>query len=121
LDGSLSDELLKVHKSYFEIIQNLSSKKLVKSFSHITGGGIEGNTKRLLKEDLKLRIDWETWERPQIFELIQSVGNVPESDMQSTFNLGIGLVFIIPQIQHNKLIDLVKLHEYSYYEIGEVI
>ena len=121
LGQSLGEELLRVHTSYIDLIQNTIKQVDVHGISHITGGGIEGNTKRLLKEDLKLRIDWETWERPQIFELIKSVGNVPEPDMKLTFNLGIGLVFIIPQIQHNKLIDLVKLHEYSYYEIGEVI
>ena len=122
LGHTLGDELLKVHNSYLNLIQDAIEQQLdIHGIAHITGGGIEGNTKRLLSNGLNLHIIWDSWERPQIFNLIQSIGNVPESDMQSTFNLGIGLVFIVPQSNYNKLVELIKLHNYGYYNIGEII
>ena len=48
--------------------------------SHITGGGIVDNTRRILGEGQDLKIDWNCWERPPIFKLIQELGNVPEDE-----------------------------------------
>lgn len=94
LDQTIGEELLSVHKSYLDLITKLKGIKGVKGFSHITGGGIIGNTKRILPEGLKLSVDWNSWARPNIFKLIQKTGNVPEEDMRATFNLGIGLITV---------------------------
>ena len=94
LNLTLSEELLKVHKSYLNLITELKKNEKVQGFSHITGGGIIGNTKRILPKGLGLDIDWESWDRPAIFSLIQNLGNVPEEDMRATFNLGIGLIAV---------------------------
>jgi phosphoribosylformylglycinamidine cyclo-ligase len=82
----LSDELLRVHKSYFNVIHSALNNFKVKSISHITGGGIEGNTRRVIPKGLKMEIFWDAWERPSIFDIIQKAGNVPEADMRRTFN-----------------------------------
>jgi len=95
LKCKLGYELLRVHKSYLKIIQSSLKMFNIKSISHITGGGIEGNTKRVIPKIRKLSIDWKSWKKPAIFDIIKTVGSVPESDMKKTFNLGIGLVFII--------------------------
>lgn len=95
LDRSVGEELLQVHRSYLEIISKLKEIEGVNGFSHITGGGIVGNTKRILPDGLKLDVNWESWERPAIFKLIQKTGNVPEEDMRATFNLGIGLIGVV--------------------------
>lgn len=95
LDCSVGEELLKVHKSYLQLISELKEIEGVNGFSHITGGGIVGNTKRILPDGLKLDIDWNSWQRLPIFNLIQKTGNVPEEDMRATFNLGIGLIAIV--------------------------
>lgn len=94
LDETIGEELLHVHRSYLHLITELKEMEGVNGFSHITGGGIVGNTKRILPEGLKLDIDWESWKWPAIFNLIQKTGNVPEEDMHATFNLGIGLVIV---------------------------
>lgn len=94
LENSVGEELLMVHKSYLQLISKLKEVDGVNGFSHITGGGIVGNTKRILPEGLKLSIEWESWERPAIFKLIQKTGNVPEDDMQATFNLGLGMIAV---------------------------
>lgn len=95
LSCTISEELLKVHKSYLSLIQSLKKITGVHGFSHITGGGIVGNTKRILPGDLQLSINWDSWERPPIYSLIQHLGNVPEDDMRATFNLGIGLICVV--------------------------
>ncbi|TVQ04031.1 MAG: phosphoribosylformylglycinamidine cyclo-ligase [Balneolaceae bacterium] len=94
LNQNIGEELLKIHKSYLPLISSLKEIDGVNGFSHITGGGIVGNTKRILPEGLKLSVKWESWERPAIFKLIQNTGNVPEEDMRATFNLGIGLIAV---------------------------
>lgn len=95
LSRTVGDELLQVHKSYLKVISELKEVDGVHGFSHITGGGIVGNTKRILPGSLKLDVDWKSWKRPAIFDLIQKTGNVPEEDMRATFNLGIGLIAVV--------------------------
>jgi phosphoribosylformylglycinamidine cyclo-ligase len=104
LGSTVGDELLKVHRSYLSLITDLKDLGGVNGFSHITGGGIVGNTKRILPEGLKLDINWKGWKRPAVYELIQEIGNVPEEDMQATFNLGIGLIAVVSESE----VDTVK-------------
>lgn len=114
LDRTIGEELLQVHRSYFGVISKLKEMDGVNGFSHITGGGIIGNTKRILPEGLKLDVNWESWDRPAIFTLIQKIGNVPEEDMRATFNLGIGLIAIVSK-------TAVAEVEEVCYEIGEEV
>jgi phosphoribosylformylglycinamidine cyclo-ligase len=95
LGGTLADALLAVHRSYYPVIWPLLEKGIVNGLSHITGGGIEGNTNRVVPKDLTLTIDWDSWQWPALFSLIQKQGNVPVEDMRRTFNLGIGLCIIV--------------------------
>jgi phosphoribosylformylglycinamidine cyclo-ligase len=87
--------MLAIHKSYLPIIRKLRDLRGVNGFSHITGGGIMGNTKRVVPDGLTIDVDWDAWERPPIFKLIQDIGNVPEEDMRATFNLGVGLITVV--------------------------
>jgi phosphoribosylformylglycinamidine cyclo-ligase len=95
LGMTVAESLLRVHKSYLKPVLPLVEKGLLRGISHITGGGIEGNTKRILPEGTKLDIDWSAWERPAIFNLIQKSADVPEDDMRRTFNLGIGMILAV--------------------------
>lgn len=102
LNSTLGETLLNIHRSYLAHITRLKSTEGVRAFSHITGGGIEGNTKRVLPGGHSLSVDWASWERPPVFDLIQREGSVPEDDMRATFNLGIGLVVIVdPEIEES--------------------
>ena len=109
-DTTIGDELLKVHKSYLPLITNLKENLPIKGFSHITGGGIVGNTKRILPEGTSLKIDWSAWEMPEIFKLIQNTGKIKDDEMRSVFNLGIGLIAVISK---NDVSELFKLSEES--------
>jgi phosphoribosylformylglycinamidine cyclo-ligase len=95
LGCTIGEALLRVHRSYLTCVKPLLSRFPIQGMSHITGGGIEGNTMRIVPRGLALGVDWKAWERPPIFKLIQKVGDVPEDDMRRTFNLGIGLILIV--------------------------
>ena len=120
LGGTIGEALLKVHRSYLSCVRPLLPTHTVKGVSHITGGGIEGNTLRIMPKGLGLKIDWKSWDRPAIFKLIQKVGDVPEGDMRRTFNLGIGMILIVDQREIDSLLrTLWKLKEHPVV-IGEV-
>lgn len=97
LGSTLGEALLSVHKSYLPAVRPLLEADLVHGLSHITGGGIVGNTKRVLPAGTALEIDWEAWEIPPVFRLIQHTGTVDDESMREAFNLGIGLVMIAPE------------------------
>lgn len=120
LDGTIGEELLKVHRSYLSAIKLMKNGLNVKGMSHITGGGIEGNTKRILPEGRTLNIDWKSWDWPAIYQIIQKEGNVPVEDMRRTFNLGIGILFAVEKADMNQALNLLKDAGESPLVIGEI-
>ncbi len=121
LGSDLADEMLRVHKSYLPIIKKLRNIEGVHGFSHITGGGIEGNTNRILPEGSSLQIDWESWQRPPVFQLIQNLGNVPEEDMRRTFNLGVGLIAAVSAESVDQITDFPKKAGEEVFKIGKIV
>src|SRR6056297_3447042 len=117
---TIGEELLTIHKSYLGLISSLKEIKGINGFSHITGGGLISNTKRVLPEGLDLDIDWDSWGRADIFKLIQETGNVPEEDMRRTFNLGIGLVAIVSSDALDEVNEKAYLIDEEPVEIGRV-
>ena len=121
LGKPLGEALLAVHRSYFPTIQAMMASINVHGFAHITGGGIAGNTSRILPEGLSLRIDWNIWVVPPIFSLIQKSGNVDTDDMRRTFNLGVGLVAVVPPQEVDRAMGVMIGHGERAFVIGEVI
>lgn len=120
LGCTLADELLRVHSSYQHAINLLKHKAYLHGMSHITGGGIEGNTYRILPDNLKLKIDWKSWEPLEIFQVIQGIGNVTSEEMRKVFNLGVGFVFIIDNKFIDETKDTLKKKNIHSFIIGEV-
>tara|TARA_B100000686_G_scaffold355314_1_gene472489 strand:+ start:2172 stop:3218 length:1047 start_codon:yes stop_codon:yes gene_type:complete len=94
-DQTLGDLVLSPTRIYVRSIMALLASVKVAGIAHITGGGLIGNIKRVLPEGLEAQIDRTAWALPQIFEWLQSMGNISDLEMQKTFNCGIGLVVII--------------------------
>jgi len=118
--ASVGEALLKVHRSYLDAIQALIAEDLATGFSHVTGGGIEGNTRRILPDGLALEVDYDAWSRPGLFRLIQEVGEVPEEDMRRTFNLGVGLVAVVPEDKKARAKTVLGALGEPAFEIGHV-
>ena len=94
MNETIGEALLHVHRSYLNNVKPLIEKQLLTGISHITGGGIIGNTSRIMPKDCELDIDWNSWENLPIFELIQKTGNIRDEEMRKAFNLGIGMILI---------------------------
>ncbi len=95
LGMSVGEALLAVHRSYLNVVFPLLADNKILALSHITGGGIVGNTSRVLPEGRSLDINWDSWEWPAVFRLIQQSGSVSDEEMRHVFNLGIGLIMIV--------------------------
>jgi phosphoribosylformylglycinamidine cyclo-ligase len=121
LTRTLADELLKVHKSYLRPIQKLHEAKLLKGAAHITGGGLTDNVPRILPADTGVEIDVHSWPRQPIFEILRTLGNIPEDDLRRTFNLGIGMVFIVSPGKIGFVSQILKKLREPFHEIGRVV
>ena len=121
INSTIEDELLKIHRSYLYILNDILKSPWLKSLSHITGGGIIENTHRVLNSNQDLSINWDAWEWPQIFKLIQDVGNINDEDMIRPFNLGIGMVLIIDKNYLSTLKDHLDNQNEKFIVLGEVI
>jgi len=120
LGCTVADELLKVHRSYLCAIQSLHARGLLRGAAHITGGGITDNTPRALPAGLAAEIDTASWKIPAVFELLRSLGDIPEDDYRRTFSLGVGMILVVPKArlaQARKLLD--RLGE-PHWRIGRV-
>jgi phosphoribosylformylglycinamidine cyclo-ligase len=105
LGETVGEALLAVHKSYLSEIKPLIGDPGVKGLSHITGGGLLGNTQRILPEGLSLQVDWTAWDMLPIFQVIQNVGEVADEEMRRAFNCGIGFVVVTDQANADRLTE----------------
>ncbi len=121
LGSTIGEVLLAVHRSYVRPVKKVLEQFPVQALSHITGGGIVGNTTRVLPRKLALSIDRNAWKRPPIFSLIQRKGDVPEDDMRKTFNLGIGLVMIVRKAIADNVLRVLRRHHEHPIVMGEVV
>ncbi|MBV8906267.1 MAG: phosphoribosylformylglycinamidine cyclo-ligase [Acidobacteriia bacterium] len=121
LPGTLSSELLKIHRSYLAPIQALHQAKLLKAAAHITGGGLTDNIPRVLPRHCAVELDPLSWPRQPIFDIIQDLGGVPEDDFRRTFNLGVGMVLIVAAKKIGFVSQELKRLGEIFYEIGHVV
>ena len=94
--GKPMPELLTPTTIYAKQIDELLDEIPIVGMAHITGGGIEENTNRIMPEGLKAHIDWNSWRLPDVFSKIMLAGEIPEEEMKRVFNMGIGYVLIVP-------------------------
>ena len=118
---TVGEVLLDVHRSYLAAIRMLIGAGLGRGFVHVTGGGIPGNTVRVIPEGLSFEVDYASWTRPAVFKLIQSLGGVPEDDMRRTFNLGIGLICIVPHERAEEARTMLEQQGETAHIIGKVV
>lgn len=121
LGMTLGEALLTPTKIYVMAILKLLENVQVKGISHITGGGFYENMPRMLREDVSLKIQKDSYPVLPIFKLIQKVGNIPERDMYNTFNMGIGMAVIVRKEEVKKAIKILEEQGEKAYVIGEVV
>lgn len=123
LGMTVGEALLKVHVNYSVPVLDMLSKGIdIRGIAHITGGGFIENIPRVLPKDLDAEINLNTWPMLPIFPYMQKLGDVPTEQMYRVFNMGIGLILIVPQSEKEKIEIMLKNYpEFSIYEIGKII
>ena len=120
-DCSVGDELLKPHKSYVNIVKALLEAGVkISGMAHITGGGLVENVPRILPKGTCAVINKNAIDVLPVFKFIQEKGNVDEQDMWRTFNMGIGLVVVIPLSERAKAVKILEKHKQKFREVGSI-
>jgi phosphoribosylformylglycinamidine cyclo-ligase len=113
-------ELMTPTTIYAPLVVDLIKQFSILGMSHITGGGIPENLPRCLPEGLRVDVDYDSWERPEIFKKIATAGDISEEEMRNTFNLGIGYCLVV----HPETVTDIQLRIYEKglksWVIGEV-
>ena len=92
--GTVAEALLAVHQSYAAAVTPILDR--VHGLAHITGGGIPGNLVRVLPAGCEAVVDPSSWELPPLFATLQQAGGISTDEMREVFNLGVGLIAVIP-------------------------
>ena len=116
LGTTVGEALLTTHSSFLPELGSLLDSGMIKGLAHITGGGFVENIPRILPEGVSVEIKRGSWPEPPIFGLMQKLGNVSESEMFRTFNMGIGMVLICSQFDA----DAIAHQLHGGFDIGAV-
>ncbi|GGN05242.1 phosphoribosylformylglycinamidine cyclo-ligase [Thermus composti] len=117
LGESLKEALLRPHRAYLEEFRLLQEAGVeIHAIAHITGGGLPENLPRALPEGLGAEVVRGSWPIPPIFPYLQRLGGIPEEEMYRVFNMGLGLILILPEGEAEKALDLVEG-----YRVGRVV
>jgi len=124
LGCSLGEELLRPTRIYaaaaVALLNHYRVKHVIHGIAHITGGGLPGNIVRILPRGTRALLRKNTWPRPPIFDIIRKLGRIDEDEMFRVFNMGIGMVIIVPPYNAGVVIRILKRHGHTAHMIGEI-
>ncbi len=120
LGSTLGEELIKPTTIYVPTIISLIRDLPIQGIVHITGGGIDENIIRVIPKACKAIVNKNGWEIPPVFKMLQKEGNVPDSEMQRTFNNGIGMVIVVPELSAQDVMDRLSAMNQEAFFIGEI-
>lgn len=117
---SLGEELLEPTKIYVKSLLPLVKDGLIKGMAHITGGGITNNLPRILPEGRDAAIALGSWPVLPIFEFVRELGAIPEDEMLTTFNMGVGMIVVAAPGDEAKVAAALESAGEKAYPIGEI-
>lgn len=117
---SLGEALLTPTNIYVKPVLDLLSKVKVKGIAHITGGGFYENIPRALPKGMEAVIDTKAITAPPIFNFLQKTGNIPQKEMFSTYNMGVGMCAVVNKTDANLAVEILKANGQNAYVLGEV-
>ncbi|WP_411343877.1 phosphoribosylformylglycinamidine cyclo-ligase [Paenibacillus sp. WLX1005] len=116
----LGHVLLEPTRIYVKSCLALQQAVQVKGMAHITGGGFIENIPRMLPDDVNVDIEYGNWPILPIFQLMQAKGGISNRDMFTTFNMGIGMVIVVPAEQAEQALSVLQEQGEEAYLIGNV-
>jgi phosphoribosylformylglycinamidine cyclo-ligase len=120
LDKTIGMEMLEPTKIYVKPLLNLFKNFNIKGLVHITGGGFYDNIPRIIPRACRCIIKKGSWQIPPIFDVIREIGNVEEKEMFRVFNMGIGMMIIVPEKECQDVLDHLKRLGEKAYLIGVI-
>jgi len=117
---TLAEELLQPSVVYAPAIAALIRAVEVRGVAHITGGGIPGNLNRVLPAKVDAVVERSSWEPPRIFGELQRLGEVSDDEMAKVFNLGIGMIVVVPESDSYKALDVLRSKGQRAVRIGQI-
>jgi len=121
IKGKVGNELMQTHRSYWPAIKKLVAAESVAAMAHITGGGITENLPRVLPRGTAAVIEIGSWPVLPIFEHLQKLGNVPQQEMLRTFNMGLGLLLVVPSKKFKKAQSVLEKLGEKAYTVGRIV
>ncbi|MHD0187825.1 phosphoribosylformylglycinamidine cyclo-ligase [Corynebacterium diphtheriae] len=119
-DRTLGEELLEPTKIYTKDCLALADECEVHTFCHVTGGGLAGNLARVIPEGLTAELSRATWTPGQIFRTIETIGQVPQVEMEKTFNMGVGMVAVVAPKDRDRALAILTARHIDTWELGTV-
>jgi phosphoribosylformylglycinamidine cyclo-ligase len=116
----VGDELLRPSVIYAPAVLQLLDDVDVRAVAHVTGGGLVGNLPRVLPDQLRAVVDRDAWEVPRVFTEIQRRGDIADGEMWRVFNMGIGMVVVVPPTDVGRARESLRADGHDPVEIGEL-
>jgi len=121
LDGrAVVDVLLEPTRIYAKDVLALLERVPVKSFAHVTGGGLPGNVPRNLPDGTRAVLEEGRWPRPPVFDLIEKEGQVERDEMYRTFNMGLGLTLVVAPGDEGTAHEVLRARGLSAWTVGRI-
>ena len=119
--GKVGNELMRPHRSYWPILRKLVDSECVSAMAHVTGGGITENLPRVLPRGTGAVIELGSWPVLPIFEHLEKLGNVSQDEMLRTFNMGLGMLLVVPNTKFKKTQTLLERASEKAYTVGRIV
>jgi phosphoribosylformylglycinamidine cyclo-ligase len=120
LQNKVGAELLKPHRCYLRPLRELVRRGWVSALAHITGGGITGNLPRVLPRNVQARVELGSWPVLPVFRYLARLGDVSQEEMLHTFNLGVGMILVVPPKHLRQVEAHLKRRREKFYAIGRI-
>jgi phosphoribosylformylglycinamidine cyclo-ligase len=120
LSRSLGEELLTPTRIYARDCLALAGNCAVRTFAHITGGGLTANLARVLPPDADAVLERGTWQPPPVFGLLAERGQVGPAEMESVFNMGVGMIAIVASDHCDRALRLLAERDVPAWVIGQI-
>lgn len=121
IKNKVGNELMRTHKSYWPSLKKLIDAQCVSAMAHITGGGITENLPRVLPRGTAAVIELGSWPVLPIFEHLRQLGNVPQDEMLRTFNMGLGMLLVVPSAKFKKAQTVLERVGEKAYTVGRIV
>jgi phosphoribosylformylglycinamidine cyclo-ligase len=121
LKAKVGNLLMQTHKSYWPVVRRLLDAECLHAMAHVTGGGITENLPRVLPKTMGAVVEIGSWPVLPIFQHLQKLGNVEQDEMLRTFNMGIGMVLVVPSAKFKKAQTMIDRAGEKAYTIGRIV